>query len=143
VLERHGIKRQLLIDIVLGVESDLEPLHFVTQEDLRAYCWRVASAVGLVSIEIFGCKNPQSKIYAEVLGYALQMTNILRDVAEDAAAGRIYLPREDLRRFEVSEDSLLAAHPDGDFDGLMRFEAARCRALYAEPSALRGTMPGP
>lgn len=132
ILTRHRIDRQLLIEIVLGVETDIEPVRFATDNDLRAYCWRVASAVGLVSIEIFGCKNPQSKVYAEFLGYALQLTNILRDVAEDAAAGRIYLPLEDLRKFRVSEASLLAGRPEGDFQALMRFEAGRSRALFAE-----------
>jgi phytoene synthase len=131
VLDRHAIDRRLLVEIVRGVETDIEPTRFQTYEDLRAYCWRVASAVGLVSIEIFGCKNPASKIYAESLGYALQMTNILRDVAEDASAGRIYLPLEDLKRFSVSESSLLAGQPSGDFGALMRFEAVRARALFA------------
>jgi len=132
LLERHKIDRRLLVEIVLGVEMDIEPIRYQTHEELRAYCWRVASAVGLVSVEIFGCKNPKSKIYAEFLGYALQMTNILRDVAEDAAVGRIYLPLEDLRRFEVSEASLLAGNPGDNFSALMRFEAARTRALFAE-----------
>jgi 15-cis-phytoene synthase len=131
VLVRHGIDRQLLVEIVRGVETDIEPARFQTYDDLRTYCWRVASAVGLVSIEIFGCKNPASRTYAEWLGYALQMTNILRDVAEDAAVGRIYLPIEDLQKFEVSQSSLLAAKPNGDFPALMRFEAARARSLFA------------
>ena len=131
VLVRHGIDRRLLVEIVRGVETDVEPTRFQTYEDLRSYCWRVASAVGLVSIEIFGCKNPASATYAELLGYALQMTNILRDVAEDAEVGRIYLPIEDLRKFEVSESSLLAKKPSGDFRALMRFEALRARSLFA------------
>jgi 15-cis-phytoene synthase len=131
VLVRHGIDRRLLVEIVRGVETDVEPTRFQTHEDLRTYCWRVASAVGLVSIEIFGCKNPASKTYAELLGYALQMTNILRDVAEDAAAGRIYLPVDDLRKFEVSESSLLAGKPSGNFSALMRFEAVKARSLFA------------
>ena len=130
VLVRHGIDRRLLVEIVQGVETDVEPTRFQTYEDLRTYCWRVASAVGLVSIEIFGCKNPASARYAELLGYALQMTNILRDVAEDAAVGRIYLPIEDLRKFEVSESSLLDKKPIGNFRALMRFEAVRARSLF-------------
>jgi 15-cis-phytoene synthase len=131
VLDRHAIDRRLLVEIVRGVATDIEPNRFQTYEDLRAYCWRVASAVGLVSIEIFGCKNPASKTYAELLGYALQMTNILRDVAEDASVGRIYLPTEDLKRFEVAESSLLVGRPSGDFRALMRFEAVRARSLFA------------
>jgi phytoene synthase len=111
---------------------DIEPIRYQTHEELRTYCWRVASAVGLVSVEIFGCKNPRSKIYAESLGYALQMTNILRDVAEDAAAGRIYLPLEDLRKFEVSEAGLLRGDPGDNFGALMRFEAERTHALFVK-----------
>ena len=132
VLARHGIDPRLLVEIVLGVETDIDPARFQTHADLRTYCWRVASAVGLVSIEIFGCKNPASKRYAEMLGHALQMTNILRDVAEDAAVGRIYLPLEDLRKFEVSETSLLAGKPSANFTALMRFEAERARSLFAD-----------
>jgi 15-cis-phytoene synthase len=132
VLARHKIDRRLLVEIVLGVEMDIEPIRYQTHEELRTYCWRVASAVGLVSVEIFGCKNPRSKIYAESLGYALQMTNILRDVAEDAAAGRIYLPLEDLRKFEVSEAGLLRGDPGDNFGALMRFEAERTHALFAK-----------
>jgi 15-cis-phytoene synthase len=138
VLVRHGIDRRLLVEIVRGVESDIEPTRFQTYEELRTYCWRVASAVGLVSIEIFGCKDPASKTYAELLGYALQMTNILRDVAEDSALGRIYLPIEDLQKFEVSESSLLAGKPSGNFSALMRFEAVRARSLFA---AARHSLP--
>jgi len=131
VLVRHHLDRRLLVEIVRGVETDIEPTRFQTYEDLRTYCWRVASAVGLVSIQIFGCKNPASKTYAEFLGYALQVTNILRDVAEDAALGRIYLPVEDLQKFEVSESSLLAGKPSGNFSALMRFETSRARSLFA------------
>jgi 15-cis-phytoene synthase len=132
VLDRNGIDRTLLVEIVLGVETDIEPARFETHQELRSYCWRVASAVGLVSAAIFGCKNPQSKVYAEFLGHALQMTNILRDVAEDAAVGRIYLPLEDLRKFGVSEEELLVGRPNNNFVALMRFEAAYTRTLFAK-----------
>ena len=134
VLARHRIDPDLLVEIVRGVEMDIEPIRYQTHEDLRAYCWRVASAVGLVSVEIFGCKNPQSKTYAELLGYALQMTNILRDVAEDAATGRVYLPLEDLRKFGVREADLLRGDLGENFTGLMSFEAARARSLFREAS---------
>ncbi|HEY5780136.1 MAG TPA: squalene/phytoene synthase family protein [Terrimicrobiaceae bacterium] len=134
ILNRHSIDRRLLVEIVLGVETDIEPTRFQTHDDLRAYCWRVASAVGLVSIEIFGCRNPQSKVYAEFLGYALQLTNILRDVAEDAAVGRIYLPLDDLQRFQITEASLLAGNPSDNFGALMSFEAERARSLFADAS---------
>ena len=132
LIQRRELDPRLFHEIILGVEMDIEPRHYATSEDLRAYCWRVACAVGLVSIRIFGCKDPASTVYAEHLGHALQLTNILRDVAEDAALGRIYLPIEDLHRFHVSESSLLAGKPDGDFPGLMNHEATRARELFQQ-----------
>lgn len=132
VLSRHQIDQGLLLEIVLGVEMDIEPSRYETYEQLRGYCWRVACAVGLASIKIFGCRDPRSRVYAEFLGEALQLTNILRDVAEDAAVGRIYLPLEDLRRFGVSQTDLLNGRGADRFLALMRFEAARAHALYAE-----------
>lgn len=138
VLARHKIDRGLLQEIVLGIKMDIEPTRYQTYEQLRAYCWRVACAVGLVSIEIFGCRNPRSKAYAELLGHALQMTNILRDVAEDSAVGRIYLPLEDLRKFGVTEADLLSGATGDSFGALMCFEAARTRALFVEA---KGALP--
>ena len=130
LIQRRQLDPRLLHEIILGVEMDIEPRHYATYEDLRGYCWRVACAVGLVSIRIFVCTDPASAAYAEHLGHALQLTNIIRDVAEDAALGRIYLPIEDLRLFRVSEDSLLARKPSGDFLGLMHHEANRARTLF-------------
>jgi 15-cis-phytoene synthase len=127
MVARRALDPALLREIILGVEMDIEPRRYETRAELRGYCWRVACAVGLVSIDIFGCRDPGSKTYAEFLGQALQLTNILRDVGEDASLGRIYLPLEDLRRFSVSEKSLLAGKPDGNFFGLMSFEADRAR----------------
>jgi len=132
LIQRRQLDPRLLQEIILGVEMDIEPRHYATSEDLRAYCWRVACAVGLVSIRIFGCTDPASTTYAEHLGHALQLTNILRDVGEDAALGRIYLPVEDLRLFRVSEESLLAGKPGGDFLGLMHHEATRARVLFRQ-----------
>ncbi len=136
LIARRHLNLNLLREIVLGVEMDITPRRYETYAELQAYCWRVACAVGLVSIEIFGCEHPDSKIYAEHLGYALQLTNILRDVAEDAALGRIYLPSEDLRRFGVNEESLFERRPDGDFLGLMRFEAARAEGHFRDAEAI-------
>lgn len=130
LIEKYRLDTTLLIEIVRGVEMDIDPRLYETYEDLRAYCWRVACAVGLVSIEIFGCRSPLSKTYAENLGQALQLTNILRDVSEDAAMGRIYLPQEDLRRFGVTPSSLLRSHPESGFTDLMRFEAQRAEDLF-------------
>jgi phytoene synthase len=130
VVARHGIERNLLAEIVRGCATDVEPARFETFADLEKYCWRVACAVGLASIRIFGCKDPAGTDYAVNLGHALQLTNILRDVGEDAAAGRIYLPLADLRRFDVSEEDLLAGKPSPGFHGLMLFEAGRARARF-------------
>src|SRR5438094_7894517 len=96
----------MLEEIIAGVEMDLSIFQYATFEDLRIYCYRVASAVGLVSIEIFGYRNPACKEYAINLGFALQMTNIIRDVGKDLQSGRIYLPQEDLAKLNYSEAEL-------------------------------------
>ena len=125
------IDRRLLLEIIDGCAADIGIVRFETFSDLEKYCWRVASAVGLVSLRIFGCVSPQADSYAENLGHALQLTNILRDVAEDARIGRIYLPLEDLRRFGLSESDILKETPGIGFVPLMRFEADRARARFA------------
>lgn len=130
IIEQRGLDVHLLIEIVRGMKMDLVPRRYETLDDLLKYCWRAACAVGLVSIDIFGCKDPGSRDYAEQLGYALQLTNILRDVAEDAGRGRIYLPLDRLSHFGVSEESLLAMRPDGNFRGLMVEVAARAEAFF-------------
>lgn len=134
IIDRYDIPRPLLCEIIHGCERDIEPIRFATYDELLAYCWQVACAVGLVSIRIFGCRDPKSEIYATKLGYALQLTNILRDVAEDATQGRIYLPLEDLTRFEVREEEILSARPGQRFPELMAFEASRARTFFAEAS---------
>lgn len=131
LIGRYGIPRDLLAEIVRGCAMDVEPARFATVADLEAYCWKVACAVGLVSIRIFGCRSADSETYAVHLGYALQWTNILRDVGEDAAIGRIYLPLEDLARFGVSESEILEARPGLGFLPLMAHEASRARARFA------------
>ena len=120
-------------EIIAGVEMDLHGAAYATWEDLRVYCHRVASVVGLISIEIFGCRDPRSREYAKHLGLALQLTNILRDVGQDLAnEGRIYLPAEDLARFQVTAEDLNAHRRDERFLALMDFEAARARDFYAK-----------
>ncbi|NNE91073.1 MAG: squalene/phytoene synthase family protein [Verrucomicrobiales bacterium] len=131
LIDRRKLPREMLLEIIAGCESDLNPQAFETFEDLQTYCFRVASAVGLVSIELFGYRNPETKIYAEQLGYALQLTNILRDVAEDAGEERIYLPLEDLARFGVKPESILEFSPEQPaFRQLMQFEADRAAGFY-------------
>ncbi|MGA9722815.1 MAG: presqualene diphosphate synthase HpnD, partial [Candidatus Binatus sp.] len=128
---RFNIPRELFEEIINGVEMDLSRKRYQTWEELRPYCYRVASALGLICIEIFGYRNPSARLYAENLGLALQLTNILRDVREDAERGRIYLPLEDLARFKVSEEEILGGVYSPNFVSLMDFEARRARELYA------------
>lgn len=128
---RFAIPQNYFQEFIAGIEMDLSRTRYATFEELRPYCYRVASVVGLISIEIFGYRNPSAKLYAENLGLALQLTNILRDVREDAARGRIYLPLEDLARFNVSEDEILAGVYSSNFVDLMDFEAKRAQELYA------------
>lgn len=131
LIAKYRIDPGLFREIIAGCEMDLEGARYETFEDLRVYCYRVASAVGLVSIEVFGCKNPASKKYALDLGMALQLTNILRDVSQDFRnGGRVYLPLEDLRRFEVSIDDLARKQHDDRFVALMNFEADRALTFY-------------
>jgi phytoene synthase len=135
IIHAHHLDRELLVEIVRGVEQDIHPRDFATCEELRLYCWRVACAVGLVSIEIFGCTDPRSKTYAEQLGHALQLTNILRDVGEDARLGRVYLPVEDLARFDLGADQIREGRPGPRFEELMRFEAGRAREHFLQARA--------
>ena len=128
---RFNIPRELFEEIINGVEMDLSRKRYQSWDELRPYCYRVASALGLICIEIFGYRNPSAKLYAENLGLALQLTNILRDVREDAERGRIYLPLEDLARFNVSEQEILGGVYSPNFVSLMDFEATRARELYA------------
>ncbi len=123
-----GLDRRHLELILEGVERDLEVSRYQSFEDLYEYCYRVASAVGLVCVNVLGPRTPQLELYAELTGIAVQLTNIIRDVREDALRGRIYLPQEDLREFGVSEDDLRGG---GDrLRRLLDFEARRCRLYY-------------
>jgi len=127
---RFNIPRRYFDEVIDGVEMDLTRRRYESFDDLSLYCRRVASAVGLICIEIFGYRNPASRVYAEKLGIAFQLTNIIRDVREDAGRGRIYLPLEDLRRFEVTEEELLDGSYSERFRALMAFEARRARDFY-------------
>jgi phytoene synthase len=139
---RFPIPRGAFEDIVAGCRMDLTQRRYASFAELRVYCERVASAVGLASIEIFGYQDPRTREYAVELGLALQLTNILRDVAADAARDRLYLPLEDLARFAVPEEELLAlardpaaARPRG-LSGLLEFEAERARSHYGAAARL-------
>jgi len=131
----YPIPRAALEAIIEGCAMDLERVRFETAEDLYPYCYRVASAVGLCCIEIFGYTDPRAREYAVHLGTALQLTNILRDVGADAREGRVYLPQRDLREFGVSEADLVAGRHDERFVQLMEHQAARARRFYGLAAA--------
>jgi phytoene synthase len=135
-VSRFGIPHQYFRDMIDGVAGDLEPRRFATFEQLYRYCYQVASVVGLTIIHIFGFDTRSALPLAESCGVAFQLTNILRDIREDAAAGRIYLPEEDLRRFGVSEDDLRAGNRDGRLMRLLEFEGARARSYYDQSMPL-------
>ena len=126
----YGLPRAALEAIIEGCEMDLRRTTYETAEDLYPYCYRVASAVGLCCIEIFGYTDPRAREYAVHLGMALQLTNILRDVGADAQAGRVYLPQEDLRKFGVTVEDLVAGRHTEAFTRLMGHEADRAREFY-------------
>ncbi|MGH7779868.1 MAG: presqualene diphosphate synthase HpnD [Candidatus Binataceae bacterium] len=127
---RFAIPRAHFDEFIAGMEMDLSRKRYATFAELRLYCYRAASVVGLMCIEVFGYSNPAAKVYAENLGIAFQLTNILRDVREDAGRGRIYLPLEDLERFGVTEDEILGGVYNDAFVRLMEFEANRAREYY-------------
>ena len=129
-VHRYPIPRALFDDLLLGLHMDLDGARYRTFEDLAVYCYRVAGSIGLMCIEIFGYHNPRTREYALHLGTALQLVNILRDVANDARRGRVYLPEEDLDRFAVKREQLLASRPSGGFVELMRFECDRARHYF-------------
>jgi len=131
-VRRFAIPRRYFEEIIDGVEMDLGRTRYATFEELRLYCYREASAVGLVCIEIFGYRNPRTREYAENLGIAFQLTNIIRDLSEDAARGRIYLPLEDLSRFDVSEDEILRGADTLELRRLLEHEVERARSFYAQ-----------
>jgi phytoene synthase len=136
LMSRYPITPEMLEEIITGVEMDIDIRRYATWDELRVYCHRVASAVGLVSIEIFGYRNPRCRDYAIALGLALQVTNIIRDVASDLRADRIYLPGEDLAQFDYTEEDLRNGVTDTRFIQLMTFEAGRAKKFFAESTSL-------
>jgi phytoene synthase len=131
----YPIPRAALEAIIEGCAMDLERMRFATAEDLYPYCYRVASAVGLCCIEIFGYTDPRAREYAVHLGTALQLTNIIRDVGADARDGRVYLPQQDLATFGVTEADLVAGRYGEAFVRLMEHQAARARQFYTAAAA--------
>ncbi len=135
-VRRYHIPHAYFHEMIDGVASDLDVTRFATFDDLYRYCYRVASVVGLTIIHIFGFHSEDAPMLAEKCGVAFQLTNILRDVREDAARGRIYLPLEDLRRHGVTEAEILAGGRTENFLALMRFEASRARSYYLDAAPL-------
>jgi phytoene synthase len=132
---RFGLPRSAFEAVVEGVELDLDRVRYQTFDQLREYCLRVASAVGLICLEIFGYRDAGARQYAIDLGIALQLTNIVRDVAEDLSRGRIYLPEEDLARFGCTADDLARGEITPPVRALLAFEAARAREFFARARA--------
>lgn len=133
---QYGIPRRYLDEVLDGVGMDLSTDRYETFAQLYRYCYRVASAVGLACIHIWGFRDERATAHAESAGIALQLTNILRDLGEDAARGRVYLPREDLKRFGYSEEELTLGKRDERFRALMRFQVERARGYYESAAPL-------
>jgi 15-cis-phytoene synthase len=134
-VREFGLPRVHFEHLLEGVEMDLVCSRYQSFDALSEYCRRVASAVGLICLEIFGYRDPGSKAYAESLGMALQLTNIVRDVGTDLRRGRIYLPMEDLRRFGVAEKDLQRAVVTDTVAALLQFECDRARDFYRRAAA--------
>jgi len=135
-VQRYRIPHEYFFQMIEGVTSDLEPRAFQTFDELYRYCYQVASVVGLCTIHVFGFGSRDALPLAEKCGVAFQLTNILRDIAEDAARNRVYLPAEDLRRFGVDAGQLRNGQPSGSLRQLLEFEAERARAYYRDSQPL-------
>jgi phytoene synthase len=127
---RFDLPRQAFEDVIDGVAMDLDTSRYQTFDDLFEYCRRVASAVGLICIRVFGCRNPRAADYALNLGVALQLTNILRDIPDDLSRGRVYLPLDDLAAHGCTVDDLAAGVVNERVRNLLAFECERARAFY-------------
>jgi phytoene synthase len=140
-IERYSIPQAELLALIDGVEMDCTKTRYATWPELREYCTLVASIVGRMCVRIFGFDDPQALDRADDLGLALQLTNIMRDVREDAAMGRVYLPQEDLARFGISEQALIAGNPGDGWEQLVAFETQRTRAFFESGYHVLGYIP--
>lgn len=140
-VRRYDIPPQYLYDAIDGAEMDLDTTRYATFADLKGYCHRAASVVGLACLRIWGCSTAEAEQPARRCGVAFQLTNILRDLKEDAARGRIYLPLEDLARFGCPEAELLQARFSANVGRLVQFEVERAHAFYDEAAALQPLLP--
>ncbi len=134
-ISKFNIPLDPFFELIKGMEMDLQKDRYKSFDDLQLYCYRVASTVGLMCIEIFGYKHPSTKQFAVDLGIALQMTNILRDIGKDAKNGRIYLPQEDLIKFNYSEKEILSLIYNDNFRDLMVYESSRAKQYFNSATA--------
>jgi len=130
-LQRYPLPREQLLEIIAGMEMDLDQTRYLDFQALHGYCYRVASVVGLLAAEIFGYQDRATLQYANDLGLAFQLTNIIRDVGEDARRGRIYLPLDELKQFDVPLADILNARYSDNFRRLMEFQIERAERTYA------------
>jgi phytoene synthase len=135
-LAPYDLKGEHLLAIIDGMEMDLNQTRYLDFAGLQKYCWHVASVVGILSASIFGATTPETLRYAEKLGLAFQLTNIIRDVGEDGRKGRIYLPVNEMQQFNVTAADILNARHSENFVKLMQFQTARAQAVYDEAFAL-------
>ena len=135
VLPQFSLPQEQLLEIIDGMEMDLTQTRYLDFKGLSLYCYRVASVVGLLAAEIFGYTDRRTQKYAHDLGMAFQLTNIIRDVGEDARRGRIYLPIEDLQKFDVKASEILNAQYSDNFRRLMEFQIARAEQYYEQAFA--------
>lgn len=138
-LEPHlsvfGLRGEHLLAVIDGMEMDLTQTRYLDFPALQRYCWHVASAVGIMSASIFGYTDERTLVYAEKLGLAFQLTNIIRDVGEDARRGRIYLPISELQQYQVTAADILGARHSENVEALMQFQTQRAHALYDDAFA--------
>ena len=132
VLGEFNLPQEQLLEIIDGMEMDLQQTRYLDFKALSLYCYRVASVVGLLAAEIFGSQDRQTQKYAHDLGMAFQLTNIIRDVGEDARRGRVYLPIDELQRFDVPVADILNARQSDNFRRLMEFQIDRAEQYYAQ-----------
>jgi len=135
-VERHGLAKEHLQEVIDGMEMDLDQTHYPSFKNLSLYCHRVAGVVGIMAAEIFGYEDRGTLRYAHKLGMAFQLTNILRDVREDAMRGRVYLPENELARFGVRPEDLSGPKADNGLRALFSFQATRAREYYDQALAL-------
>jgi len=134
-IQKFNIPLEPFFELLKGMEMDLQKNRYLTFDDLQLYCYRVASTVGLMCVEIFGYKHASTRDFAINLGIALQLTNILRDIKKDAENGRIYLPQEDLKKFNYNEYDILNQTYNSNFTEMMKYETERAKEYFDKATA--------